>query len=63
MKRVIVHLKRLGNNRDLPLPSYQSDGSSGLDLLAAIDKAIITGSILAITPVGITVSFPKGGKK
>jgi dUTPase len=37
MDRVTVRVRRLDNNPDLPLPTYQSEGSSGLDLRAAVD--------------------------
>lgn len=61
MKRVIVNVKRLDNNRDLPLPSYQSDGSAGLDLLAAVDKAItLEPGQIRLIPTGLSISIPRG---
>jgi dUTP pyrophosphatase len=61
MDRVAVKFKRLNNNPDLPLPSYQSDGSSGLDLCAAVDEDLIVqpGDIRLI-PTGLSISLPKG---
>jgi dUTP pyrophosphatase len=41
MSKVILKVKRLDNNRNLPLPSYQTNDSSGLDLRAAVEKDII----------------------
>lgn len=60
MDRVILKVKRLDNNSDLPLPSYQSDGSSGLDLRAAVDKDITLqpGEIMLI-PTGLSISLSK----
>ena len=61
MDMVILKVKRLDNNPDLPLPSYQSDGSSGLDLQAAVNKDLTLqpGDIRLIL-TGLSVSIPKG---
>lgn len=61
MDRVTLKVKRLDNNPDLPLPSYQSGGSSGLDLRAAVVKEVTLrpGEIMLI-PTGLSISLPKG---
>jgi len=61
MDTIIVKIKRLKNNTDLPLPSYQSDGSSGLDLHAAVnnDLTLEPGDIKLI-PTGLSISLPEG---
>ena len=61
MDTVIVKVKRSDSNLDLPLPSYQSDGSSGLDLQAAVTEGIILqpGDIRLI-PTGLSISLPEG---
>ena len=61
MDKIILRVKRLENNQDLPLPSYQSDGSSGLDLRAAVAKELVLqpGDIEFI-PTGLAVSIPTG---
>ena len=61
MDTIILKVKRLGNNNDLPLPSYQSDGSSGLDLHAAVnnDLTLEPGDIKLI-PTGLSISLPEG---
>ena len=61
MDTIIVKVKRLKNNTDLPLPSYQSDGSSGLDLHAAVnnDLTIEPGDIKLI-PTALSISLPEG---
>jgi dUTP pyrophosphatase len=58
---IILQVKRLPNNTDLPLPSYQSNGSSGLDLHAAVtrDLTLQPGDIELI-PTGLAVSLPQG---
>jgi dUTP pyrophosphatase len=61
MDRVVLKVKRLDNNPDLPLPSYESGGSSGLDLRAAVVKEVTLrpGEIMLI-PTGLSISLPKG---
>lgn len=61
MDRVILNIKRLDNNLDLPLPSYQSDSSSGLDIRAAVHKAItLKPGEIKLIPTGLSISLPKG---
>jgi len=61
MDRIVIKIKRLDNNPDLPLPSYHSDGSSGLDLCAAVEQDLILkpGEIQLI-PTGLSISLPQG---
>jgi len=61
MSKLILKVKRLDNNKNLPLPSYQTNDSSGLDLRAAVEKDIILhpGDIKLI-PTGLSISIPKG---
>jgi dUTP pyrophosphatase len=48
----------LPHGRDLPLPSYATEGSAGLDLLAAIDGDIeLKPGARAAIPCGIAVAF------
>jgi dUTP pyrophosphatase len=53
-----LSILRLPHARDLPLPSYATSGSAGLDLLAAIeaDVTIAPGARMAV-PCGIAVAF------
>ncbi len=61
MDRVVLNIKRLDNNLDLPLPSYQSDSSSGLDIRAAVHKAItLKPGEIRLIPTGLSISLPKG---
>jgi dUTP pyrophosphatase len=61
MDRVVLKVKRLDHNPDLQLPSYESGGSSGLDLRAAVVKEVTLrpGEIMLI-PTGLSISLPKG---
>jgi len=61
MDTIIVKVKRLDNNSDLPLPSYQSDGSSGLDLCAAVNKELtLQPGDIELIPTGLSISLPEG---
>lgn len=61
MDTVILKVKRLDNNSDLPLPSYQSNGSSGLDLQAAVVKNLtLQPGDIRLIPTGLSISIPKG---
>jgi dUTP pyrophosphatase len=54
---------RLAHAADLPLPSYQSGGAAGLDLLAAVaaDRPItIAPGDRATIPTGIAIALPAG---
>ena len=61
MDTVSVKISRLENNDDIPLPSYESEGSSGLDLRASVKESVLLnpGEIKMI-PTGIALSIPKG---
>tara|TARA_X000001036_G_scaffold135883_1_gene128674 strand:- start:186 stop:626 length:441 start_codon:yes stop_codon:yes gene_type:complete len=53
-----ILIKRLSKN--IPLPKYETDGSSGMDLAANIeDKIEIAPGKSAIIPTGLSVSIPK----
>mgnify|MGYP001497304547 FL=1 len=53
-----ILIKRLSKN--VPLPKYETDGSSGLDLAANIDKKIeIQPGETKIIPTGLFVGIPK----
>jgi len=56
-----ISIQRLPHARDLPLPSYATAGSAGMDLLAAIDADIELrpGARIAV-PTGIAFALPDG---
>ena len=52
---------RLAHARDLPLPAYATEGSAGLDLLAAVDTEIdLLPGARAAVPCGIAIALPHG---
>lgn len=54
-----IAIRRLA--RDLPLPTYATSGSAGVDLLAAVDREFVLppGGFAAI-PSGIALALPPG---
>lgn len=63
MTAIVVQIERLPHGEGLPLPSYQTDGSAGLDLFAAVPSqaplAIAPGRSASI-PTGIALALPAG---
>ncbi len=59
--RIPVKIKRLEDHTDLPLPSYGSEGSSGMDIRASVRETVLLepGEIRLI-PTGLAVSIPRG---
>ena len=53
-----ILIKRLSNN--IPLPKYETEGSSGMDLTANVNKFIeIQPGKSEIIPTGLAISIPK----
>jgi dUTP pyrophosphatase len=52
-------IQRLAHASDLPLPVYATEGSAGLDLLAAEALVLAPGSRAAV-PCGIAIALPAG---
>ena len=56
-----VDIQRLPHAHDLPLPTYATDGSVGLDLLAVIDAEMeLNPGARAALPCGIALALPHG---
>jgi dUTP pyrophosphatase len=59
--KISVKIERTLGNDDLPLPSYATSQSAGLDLFAAIETNIkIPASGISIIPTGIKIALPQG---
>ena len=57
----ILRFVRLPHNADLPLPSYETSGSAGMDLPAAIEEPIELGSLeRTAIPTGLQIAIPDG---
>lgn len=56
---VKVHVKRLNNGANLPLPNYASDGAAGMDVCAAQSLTLRVGKRVAV-PTGFAFAIPQG---
>ncbi len=58
---VTVAIRRLPHGAGLPLPGYATDGSAGVDLMAAIEapRRLAPGARDAV-PTGIAIALPAG---
>lgn len=58
---VEIRVRRLPSGAGLPLPSYQTPGSSGLDLHAAVESVLTLEPFdRAMVPTGIAIELPRG---
>jgi dUTP pyrophosphatase len=58
---VTLSVKRLDENKDMALPSYETDGASGLDLRAAVDGELtLHPGEIRLVPTGLAISLPLG---
>lgn len=56
---MIVKIKRMPELRDLPLPSYQHESDSGMDLRATIENTLTLRPMeIAKVPTGIALELP-----
>ena len=61
MQPVTVSIKRRAECRDLPLPTYETEGSVGMDLAAAVDDDEVLGpGERALIPCGFFMALPPG---
>jgi dUTP pyrophosphatase len=58
---VKVAVRRLPHGEGLALPDYATEGSAGLDLLAAVaDPVTLQPSARALIPTGLMIALPHG---
>jgi len=56
-----IKVVRLPHGRDLFLPTYQSEGAAGMDLLAAVEKPMtLKPGARALVPTGLILEIPRG---
>lgn len=56
-----VKIRRLMGAEDLPLPSYATPGSAGMDLMAAVEQDItIQPGERQLIPTGLSIAVPPG---
>jgi dUTP pyrophosphatase len=59
---VEIKIKKLSTEfEDIPLPSYATSGSSGMDIRAAVlDEIIVEPNNITLVPTNLSVDIPKG---
>ena len=58
---VSVRILRLPHAGDLPLPAYETPGSAGMDVRAAVDAPVtLEQGAIALVPTGFAVEVPAG---
>lgn len=57
-----VKVKRISDRfKDIPLPAYQSEGSAGMDICAALEEPItIPPGGIALVPTNLAIALPMG---
>lgn len=56
-----ISILRLPHAHDLPLPAYATEGSAGMDLVAAIEGDIVVApGSRVLVPNGISIELPRG---
>jgi len=62
MEKIKIKIQRIDNKyNDIPLPEYSTEGSSGLDIRAALDDEFVlaTGKV-TLVPTNLRVEIPLG---
>jgi dUTP pyrophosphatase len=61
VSRLEVPVRRVAHGAGLPLPTYATEGSAGLDLMAAITAPVDLPPMgRAVVPTGIAIALPSG---
>ena len=56
-----LQIRRLPTSEGLPLPAYQTAGSAGMDLHAAVtEELVIDPGRIVLVPTGLEVAIPDG---
>ncbi len=61
MNTIRIGIKRLDSCKDVPLPGYETEGASGMDLRAAVEgRVVLNPGEVRLIPTGLVVSLPRG---
>jgi dUTP pyrophosphatase len=61
MTPVLIRVRRLPHNADLPLPAYETQYAAGMDLRAATrDDLTLDPGARAMVPTGLAIALPEG---
>lgn len=56
-----VRIRRLPHSEGLPLPAYETPGSAGMDVRAAVEAPVtLSRGEIALVPTGIAIEVPEG---
>jgi len=61
VQKIPVQIQVLDHGKGLPLPKYETTGSAGMDVVAAVDEPMVikTGKV-GLVPTGLKVAIPEG---
>ncbi len=62
MEKIIVKFKRLDKQfNDIPVPSYSTEHSAGMDIRAAlVDEMIVKPGGIVLVPTNLSIEIPEG---
>jgi dUTP pyrophosphatase len=61
IEQIVIRIKRLRPGRRASLPRYMTEGASGLDLCACLDKdSVLLPGERGIVPTGVALAIPSG---
>ena len=61
LDRICVKVKPLESHKGLPLPAYESEGASGMDIRACVAEPVsLNPGEIHLIPTGLTVSISPG---
>jgi dUTP pyrophosphatase len=61
LDKIPVKIRRLQDNEDLPLPAYESEGSSGMDIRASVkERVLLNPGEIRLIATGLAISVPPG---
>lgn len=61
MEPITIYVRRKPGTDDLPLPSYQTAGAAGMDLVAANDEPVpVAPGDVRLVPTGLFPAIPAG---
>jgi len=61
LEKIEIKVRCLSGNEDIPLPFYETVGSSGMDLRSAVEgDVVLSPGEIRLIPTGMAVSIPSG---
>lgn len=61
IKKIEMKIFKHESSKDLPLPKYATEGSSGMDLYANVQEPVVLKKgMRKLIPTGISIAIPKG---